>query len=330
MFVDEVEIIVRSGPGGAGCVSFRREARVPRGGPDGGDGGHGGDVILEATASITTLLDISRKRIWTARKGQPGQGANRQGRSAPPLIIPVPLGTLVYEKVSGDLLADLTEDGMRAVVARGGKGGRGNRAFATSTRQTPRRAEEGGGGEEKRIRLELKFLADVGLIGLPNAGKSTFLERVSAAHPNIAGYPFTTKSPVLGIVESEDWERIVIADIPGLVEGAHRGVGLGHRFLRHVERARILLHLVDVAPPGGPSPSEAYRIVREEMVRYSEAIGRKPQIVAANKMDLPGSEEGRRDLQGVAGPDVCPISAVTGDGVRDLLARLFSLVKGLT
>lgn len=330
MFVDEVEIIVRSGSGGAGCVSFRREARVPRGGPDGGDGGRGGDVILEATPSITTLLDTSRKRIWIARKGQPGQGANRQGKTASPLVIPVPLGTLVYEKGSDDLLADLTEEGMRTVVARGGKGGRGNRAFATSTRQTPRIAEEGGAGEEKRVRLELKFLADVGLIGLPNAGKSTFLEKVSAANPNIAGYPFTTKSPVLGIVESEDWQRIVIADIPGLVEGAHKGVGLGHRFLRHVERARILLHLVDTADPGGPSPSEAYRIVQDEMVRYSRAIGDKPRVVAASKMDLPGSEEGWKDLQRVAGPDLHAISAVTGEGVPELLGHLFSLVKGLT
>lgn len=327
MFVDEMEITVRSGRGGSGCVSFRREKYVPRGGPDGGDGGKGGDIVFESRGSLLTLADLSGRRIYSARRGSPGQGAKRRGRSGPRMVIRVPVGTLIYDKATDELIADLAEPGMKAVVARGGQGGKGNRAFATPTRRTPKQSQPGEMGIERRLRLELKYLADVGLLGLPNAGKSTLLREISAAHPNVAAYPFTTKSPVLGIVEGADWRRIVVADIPGIIEGAHQGVGLGHRFLRHVERSGTLLHLIDVCPPAPPSPAEAYRVVREEISRYGSRLAEKPELVVATKMDLPGAEEGLAELREEMDSEIWPISAKTGEGLPDLLERVFSLVE---
>ena len=327
MFVDEMEIVVRSGRGGAGCVSFRREKYIPRGGPDGGDGGRGGDVVLEASPSALTLGDLTRGGIFAARRGSPGGGGNRRGKSASHLVISVPEGTLVYDRDTGELLADLSGPGARAVVARGGAGGKGNRAFATATHRAPRESQPGAKGAEHRLRLELKFIADIGLIGLPNAGKSTLLTKITGAHPNVAAYPFTTKSPVLGVVEREDWRRIVVADIPGVVQGASEGVGLGHRFLRHVERAGSLLHLVDASPTAPPSPGEAYRVVREELARYASPLAAKPEILAATKMDLPGAEEGLEDLRQTSGKEVWPVSALGGAGLADLVTRLFGLVE---
>src|SRR5262252_919870 len=280
MFVDEIDVFVKGGDGGAGCVSFRREKFVPRGGPDGGDGGDGGSVLLEADPAITTLLDFHYQRHYTADRGQHGKGANKHGRSGSDTVLRVPLGTVVAERDTGDLLGDLTTAGQHLLVAAGARGGRGNARFTSSTNRAPRRADLGRTGEQRWIHLELKLLADVGVIGLPNVGKSTLVSQVSAAKPKIAGYPFTTLVPTLGIVRLDEDRSFVIADVPGLIAGAAEGKGLGHRFLRHVERTRLLIHLIDVDPSSGRDPVADYRTVDDELRAYSGELALRPQIVA--------------------------------------------------
>jgi GTP-binding protein len=331
MFVDEVEIFVKGGDGGAGCVSFRREKFVPRGGPDGGDGGDGGSIWLEADPAITTLLDYHYQRHYTAERGQHGQGGNRHGRSGADTVLKVPVGTVVTDRDTGEVLGDLTAPGQRVLAARGARGGRGNARFATSTHRAPRRADLGRPGEERWIRLELKLLADVGVIGFPNAGKSTLVSRLSAARPRIADYPFTTLAPTLGIVRAGDHRSFVIADLPGLIPGASLGKGLGHRFLRHTERARLLVHLIDLDPATGRDPVEDYRAIQAELRAYSEALAARSQIVAANKAELPGTEQRRLAVERLCaaeGVAFHALSAVTGLGlaglVRDLAERLGS------
>ncbi len=322
-FVDEARINVVSGQGGRGCLSFRREAYVPKGGPDGGDGGKGGDVLVQADPSLHTLLDCQYQQLYRARKGQHGSGGNRHGRSAPDLTIRVPPGTLVTDDESGALLADLDEPFKTVVVASGGRGGRGNARFATSRNRAPRRFEEGAPGEERRIKLSLKLIADVGLIGMPNSGKSTLISRVSRARPKIADYPFTTKVPALGVVRVGEECDFVIADIPGLIENAHRGAGMGDRFLRHVERTRVLLHLIDPSPQVSPGPEARFAIVMAELDSYGADLLMKPMIAVITKMDLPENQEPARGLrlfleaQGMA---VHEISALTGQGLKELLS----------
>ncbi|HEV8437354.1 MAG TPA: GTPase ObgE [Methylomirabilota bacterium] len=331
MFVDEIAIFVKGGDGGAGCVSFRREKFVPRGGPDGGDGGDGGSVVLEADANITTLLDFHYQRHYTAARGQHGKGANKHGRSGADTVLRVPLGTLVADRHSRERLGDLTAPGQRLLVARGARGGRGNARFVSSTNRAPRRADLGRPGEERWIQLELKLLADVGVIGFPNAGKSTLVSRVSAARPKIADYHFTTLEPTLGIVRVDEDRTFVIADVPGLIAGAAEGKGLGHRFLRHVERTRLLIHLIDLDPGNGRDPVEDYRTIQGELQAYAGPLAARPQIVAANKVELPDTEERRRQLEQFCAAHGLPfhaVSAVTGHGlsalVRDAADRLAS------
>jgi len=328
VFVDEAEIHVRGGKGGHGCVSFRRERFVPRGGPDGGHGGDGGSVCVQATSGLNTLLDVVSRRHWFAKNGRPGEGSNRRGRNGRGITIEVPVGTLVYDDEKGVLLKDLVQAGQQIVVARGGKGGRGNTAYVTPTNQAPRQADPGEPGEERLLRLELKLIADVGLVGLPNAGKSTLLSRLSRARPKIADYPFTTTEPQLGIVELSGLRRLVMADLPGLIEGAHAGVGLGDTFLRHIERTGVILHIVDVMPGDGqPSPAEAYRTIRQELQQYSANLAAKPELVVANKMDLTGSLAAVDQLRGELDMDVVGISAVVGEGLDRLLEQLWTLCR---
>ena len=333
MFIDEAVIEVEAGRGGNGCISFRREKHVPRGGPDGGDGGDGGSVLLTADTHLSTLLDFHYKRRYKAGSGGHGSGSNRRGRNGKSMTLRVPVGTLVYDADTGALLADLAYPGMQFVAARGGKGGRGNAHFATPTRQTPRFAEKGLPGERRTLRLELKLLADVGIVGMPNAGKSTLISRISAAKPKIADYPFTTLVPNLGVVQYQD-QSFVVADIPGLIEGAHAGVGLGHQFLRHVERARLLLYLIDVSPFAIVPPLEAFEMLRRELELYNSDLAQKPALVALNKIDALVPDE-RVALDAVSraikaqGYEVFPISAYTGAGVEPLLARLAQCVAEL-
>ncbi|MEK7384957.1 MAG: GTPase ObgE, partial [candidate division NC10 bacterium] len=294
MFVDEIDIFVKGGDGGAGCVSFRREKYVPRGGPDGGDGGDGGSVWLEADPALTTLLDYHYKRHYHAERGQHGEGGNRHGRSGGDLVLRVPLGTLVTERETGEALGDLTAPGQRVLAIRGERGGRGNARFATSTNRAPRRADLGRPGSERWLHLELKLLADVGVIGFPNAGKSTLVSRLSAAKPRIADYPFTTLAPTLGIVRVDTERTFVIADLPGLIPGAALGKGLGHQFLRHPERTRLLLHMLDLDPGTGRDPIDDFHVINGELAAYSPELARRPQIVVANKSDLPDAAP-RRD-----------------------------------
>src|SRR5690348_3231657 len=294
MFVDEVDIHVTAGAGGNGCLSFRREKYVPRGGPDGGDGGGGGSVYVTAIATKNTLVDFRYHPDFKARRGQHGKGSNQTGQTAEDLEITVPIGTLVFES-DGDerrLLADLAEEGQRVLIARGGRGSRGNAQFESSTNRAPRRTEPGEEGEQKQLHLELKLLADVGLVGFPNTGKSTLISRISAARPKIANYPFTTLTPNLGVVSLSDDRSFVVADVPGLIEGAHRGLGLGHRFLRHLERTKVLVHMIDVSSASGRDPVEDFTVICHELEQFagtdSEHAGdlaRKPQIAAANKID---------------------------------------------
>jgi GTP-binding protein len=328
-FVDEVEIYVRGGKGGSGVVSFRREAFVPRGGPDGGDGGHGGSVYLVATAGVDNLAELIGHHHWIAPNGRSGEGNNRTGASGEDVIVPVPVGSLVYDRDTGALLKDMDAPGTKICVARGGVGGKGNRAFATPTHQTPTEFEPGEPGQERWLRIELKLLADVGVAGLPNAGKSTLLSRLSRARPKIADYPFTTLVPNLGIVELSGFRRFVMADIPGLIDGAHKGMGLGDAFLRHIERTRVVVHLLDVMPMDGtPEPAEAYRILRNELAAYSPLLAAKPQIVAANKMDLTGSQEKLHALrEQLGGIEIVAISAATGTGLDGLVERCWQVIE---
>jgi GTP-binding protein len=324
MFIDEATITVSGGDGGAGCRSFRREARVPRGGPDGGDGGAGGSVVLEADPGTSTLLAFRYQSRFQAERGQHGQGSNKTGRSGADVVVAVPIGTVVFEAPDRRQLCDLTRPHERFVVARGGRGGRGNSRFTSSVNQTPTRHDPGEAGERRTLRLELKLLADVGLLGFPNAGKSTFLARVSAARPKIADYPFTTLEPVLGVVDLGAYSSAVLADIPGLIEGAHRGAGLGLRFLRHVERCRLLLHLVDATDPA-VDPVAAVEALNGELRSYRQGLERMPQILVATKADV-GHDAARiealRRHAAHAGWPVHAVSAVSGAGLAALLREI--------
>jgi GTP-binding protein len=322
MFVDRVTIFVRGGDGGNGIVSFRKEKYAPRGGPNGGDGGAGGHVIVRAVTGVTNLAHLSHQRHWVADRGEHGQGSDCTGRSADDLLIDVPAGTIVRDRDRGNVLRDLRVPGEEVIVARGGKGGHGNRYFRSSTNRAPRQAEPGQPGEERWITLELKVIADVGLVGLPNAGKSTLLSRISRAHPEIADYPFTTKYPNLGMVEAGPDRSFVVADIPGLIEGAHAGLGLGHEFLRHVERTRLLVHLVDVQPADGSDPVANYQTIRSELERYSPALAARPELLVVTKIDLTGAGDARRNLERALGGEVMAISAVTGQGIPALIHRI--------
>lgn len=334
-FVDQARINVVSGPGGNGCVSFRREAFVPKGGPDGGDGGRGGDVVLLADGSMNTLLDCQYRQLYRAKRGAHGMGKDKHGRGAPDLIIRVPAGTLVVDDESGELLGDLDQPGKIILLAKGGRGGRGNARFATSRNRAPRRFEEGGPGEERTIRLELKLIADVGLVGLPNSGKSTLISCVSRARPKIADYPFTTKVPALGVVQVGRGVHFVMADIPGLIENAHRGAGMGDRFLRHVERTRVLLHLIDPSPHLTPGPEERFSTIMRELDSYAANLLEKPMIGVITKMDLPENQAAAKELrlflesEGLPGSPVHAISAVTSMGVKALMRDTVRMLKGI-
>ena len=337
MFIDSAKIHVKAGNGGNGCVSFRREKYVPAGGPDGGDGGAGGGVILLGDGGMHTLSDFRYKKKYAAQNGSPGGPSNRTGKSGEDLVIRVPLGTLAYEAASGRLIADITEDGQKAVIAAGGKGGAGNQHFATPTRQIPNFAKSGGEGESLEVNFELKVLADVGLVGFPNVGKSTLLSAVSSARPKIADYHFTTLTPNLGVVDiggAGDYASFIMADIPGIIEGAHEGAGLGDAFLRHIERTRLLLHVVDAAGTEGRNPAEDYVAINEELKNYKIDLTSKPQIVVANKSDaLPDGEAGNeavlelRKLAESSGRPVFLISAATGNGVRDLISAAWERLR---
>ncbi len=322
MFVDRVTIHVRAGDGGNGCMAFRREKYVPRGGPDGGDGGHGGHVIVKAAEGLTNLSHLSYQRHWRADRGAHGQGSSKTGRTADPKVIEVPVGTIVRDRDRGHVLRDLKRPNQSVIVARGGRGGHGNKHFKSSTNQAPREFEKGGPGEERHVVLELKVIADVGLLGLPNAGKSTLLSRISRAHPEIADYPFTTKYPNLGSVQLGYDRGFVVADIPGLIEGAHEGHGLGHEFLRHVERTRLLVHLIDAKPIDGSDPVENYRTIRREVLQYSPNLAGRPELIVVTKLDVSGAEEARERIEAELRTEVHAISAVTGRGLPQLLETI--------
>jgi GTP-binding protein len=328
MFIDEVRIRVKAGDGGNGCLAFRREKYVPRGGPSGGDGGRGGDVIMVASEHQNTLLHFRFNPEHTAQRGRHGEGSNRSGREGESIELPVPVGTIAYDAGSGELLHDFNKAGDRFTIARGGRGGRGNQHFATSTHQAPTEHEPGYPGEERHLRLELKLLADVGLVGFPNAGKSTLISRISAARPKIADYPFTTLEPNLGVVSVDD-ASFVVADIPGLIEGAHLGHGLGTQFLRHIERTRLLVHLVDVSESSGREPADDFRIVLGELASFSAALAAKPMIVVATKIDAAQDPDRIASLRAVAQSRGLPfheISSVTGQGIEGLKNIIFKLL----
>jgi len=326
MFVDRVQIEVQGGRGGNGCVSFRREKYVPHGGPDGGDGGEGGSVIIVARQGVNNLAALAHHKFWRADRGQHGSGSNRAGKSARDLVIEVPPGTIVGDVDGGFVLKDLVHDGDQVVAARGGSGGKGNAAFKSATNRAPREATPGGEGERREIVLELKVIADVGLVGKPNAGKSTLLSRLTRARPEIADYPFTTKHPNLGIVMLDIDRQFVLADIPGLIEGAHAGAGLGHEFLRHIERTGILVHLVEPAPMDGSNPVQNYAAIRQELVRYDEKLAQRPEIVVVSKCELPGAAEVQSALAADTGKEVLMISAVTGQGLNQLTQRIAAVL----
>jgi GTP-binding protein len=330
-FVDEVKIHVKAGDGGRGCLSFRREKFIPRGGPDGGDGGEGGDVYFQVDPGLGTLLDFRYKVHYKAKNGGHGMGKNMHGRSGEPLVIRVPPGTLVYDAETEELLADLTGPDERILLLRGGRGGRGNARFATSTNRAPRHVQPGTPGEERTLRLELKLLADVGLVGMPNSGKSTLISAVSAAHPKIADYPFTTLVPNLGVVRYGGYKTFVMADIPGLIPGASEGHGLGTRFLRHVERTDLFLHLVDLSDLQPGDPWQNFATLNGELERYNPELLEKPQLVVLTKMDLTEVRERAEEIlplfQGW-GYRVFPISAVTGSGVKELVLAVGRELEG--
>jgi GTP-binding protein len=321
MFIDEAGIYVKAGDGGNGCLAFRREKYVPRGGPSGGDGGRGGDITLVSSDHYNTLLHFRFNPEYKAQRGRHGEGSNRTGHHGTSIDVPVPVGTVVYDADTGEQLHDFVTAGDRFLAARGGRGGRGNARFATSTHQAPTEHEPGHPGEERRLRLELKLLADVGLVGFPNAGKSTLISRISAARPKIADYPFTTLEPHLGVVALDNQRTFVVADIPGLIEGAHEGHGLGTRFLRHVERTRLLAHLVDVSEATGRDPVRDFEVVTAELASFSEELAQKPVIVVATKLDAAQNPERLESLKRMAAAQNLPfyaISSVTGEGIDAL------------
>ena len=329
-FIDQVKVYVKAGDGGRGCVSFRREKFIPRGGPDGGDGGRGGHIIFRARGDLNTLLDFKYRQQYIAKKGQHGMGKNMHGKNGKDLIMPVPVGTLIKDFESGEILCDLTIEGQEFIAAKGGRGGLGNSHFKTSTRQAPRFAQPGEPGEERTLFLELKLLADVGLIGLPNAGKSTLISALSSAKPKIADYPFTTLKPALGVVKYGEFKSFVIADIPGLIEGAHKGTGLGFQFLRHVERTSVLLHLVDISKMAEGDPTDNLEKINKELELYSSELMKKPRAIAGTKLDIKG--DGKRfDTLARYCKDkhyaFFPICAVTGEGIKELIIYLGDKVE---
>lgn len=321
MFYDQAKIYVKGGDGGSGVVAFRREKYVPEGGPSGGDGGRGGQVIFVADEGLRTLVDFRYNRHYKAERGQHGQGKNMHGRSGQDMRVRIPVGTVIKDAETGEILADLVEHGQEVVVAKGGRGGRGNARFMSNTNKAPTIAEKGEPGEERTLLLELKLLADVGLVGFPNVGKSTIISRISAAKPKIADYHFTTLVPNLGVVELGDGESFVVADIPGLIEGAHTGAGLGHAFLRHTERTRLLLHVLDMAGSEGRDPLEDFQIIQEELQKYSADLAQRPMMIVANKMDLTGAEENLERFQEALGDkyEIFPVSAATGEGLQEMV-----------
>jgi len=325
MFVDRVEIFVKGGDGGRGSASFRREKYVPKGGPDGGDGGNGGSVIVRADPNADNLAGLTMKKHWKAKSGEAGQGAKCHGATAEDVILLVPPGTIVRDRDRGNVLKDLVEPGDEVVVAKGGKGGRGNVHFKSATNRTPRQFEPGEEGEERWVSLELKVIADAGLVGFPNAGKSTLLSRLSRATPEIAPYPFTTKHPNLGIVTAGD-AGFVLADLPGLIEGAAQGVGLGHEFLRHVERTRVLIHLVEPFPSDGGDPVKNYHAIRKELREYIVPLDTKPEVVCVSKAELTGADEVQQRLAADLGREVLLLSAVTGQGLQTLVGRVSQML----
>ncbi|QDT40124.1 GTPase Obg [Gimesia alba] len=329
MFVDRVDIYCKAGDGGDGCASFRREAHVPRGGPNGGDGGKGGDVVVLADENVSSLANIIGHKHWNAERGGHGSGSLKTGKSGQDAVIMVPPGTLVLDSKRGHLLRDMKQSGDRVVVAKGGKGGRGNRHFATATHQAPREFEKGGVGEQRDISLELKLIADVGLVGKPNAGKSTLLSRLSKAHPEIADYPFTTKYPNLGLVRLGFDHQFVMADIPGLIEGAHAGVGLGHEFLKHVERTRLLVHLVEPSPMDQTDPIQNYRQIREEMRLYDPTLMERPEILVVTKSELPDAAPVAELLEEELGHPVMQISSATGANLEKLVRMIIDELQNL-
>jgi len=327
-FIDEAIITVESGDGGRGCVSFRREKYIPRGGPDGGDGGKGGDVILKSTSRRRTLFPFQLKRQFKAQNGAHGQGKQRTGKNGEDLIIEIPPGTLVKDADTGEVLKDFTAVGESYIVVHGGRGGLGNTRFKTSTNRSPRYAQPGEESQNRRLKLELKLLADVGIIGLPNAGKSTLISKISSASPKIGHYPFTTLTPTLGVVETGWGEPFVVADIPGLIEGAHLGAGLGTQFLRHIERTRILIHLIDAATIDPEHPLDHFKVVNRELKSFNPQLTQKPQIVVLNKMDLPGAPEAAETFAAALDAEpVLFISAVNKKGVKPLISRILELLE---
>jgi GTP-binding protein len=339
VFVDEAKIFVKGGDGGNGCVAFRREKYVPRGGPSGGDGGNGGSIFLEANPNDNTLLRYRYNREFKADRGRHGEGSNCTGHSGQDMILQVPVGTLAYDEPSGETIADLATAGQRVMIAHGGRGGRGNQHFAKPWHQAPREHEDGQPGEERHLRLELKLLADVGLVGFPNAGKSTLISVISAARPKIANYPFTTLEPNLGVVNADGGSgsegrelgrTFVVADLPGLIEGAHQGAGLGTRFLRHVERTRLLVHLIDTSDFTDADPVRAFAIINNELLAFSRELGEKPMIVAASKLDATSDRTRLEELRDFCAQRDLPfhaISAATGEGVRDLVLAIASRLE---
>lgn len=327
MFIDQIELLCNAGDGGNGCLSFRREAHVPRGGPDGGNGADGGNVVVQADKNLSNLAHLLSHKHWNAERGGNGQGKLKTGKRGSDAIIKVPVGTLIYDSKQGNLLRDLETDGESVTVAKGGYGGRGNKHFATSVNRAPREFENGQPGEQRTIRLDLKLIADVGLVGKPNAGKSTLLSRMTRATPEIANYPFTTKYPNLGMVRVGYGEQFVIADIPGLIEGAHDGVGLGHEFLRHVERTGVFVHLIEPAPMDGTDPIDNYRNIRDELRLYDATLLDRPELPIVTKCELPEAAETAERLSEEIGKPVMQISAVTGKGLPELTQSLLKLIN---
>lgn len=329
MFVDQVQVYVKAGDGGNGMVAFRREKYVPKGGPAGGDGGNGGDVVFEVDEGLNTLMDFRYQKHFKASRGENGMSKGQHGKNADPLIVKVPPGTTVKDADTGEVIADLIEHRQQAVIAKGGRGGRGNIRFATPRNRAPEIAENGEPGQERYIQLELKLLADVGLVGFPSVGKSTLLSVVTAAKPKIADYHFTTLVPNLGVVETEDHRSFVMADLPGLIEGAHEGVGLGHQFLRHVERTRVIVHVIDMSGMEGRDPFEDYLTINKELKEYDERLSERPQMVVANKMDMPEAEEHLNVFRKKLSDDiqVFPISAITRQGLKEWLFALADLLE---